>query len=137
MLQSLLLFRAPLGMLQWLALLLDLEACCLCVALVLCLHLCWPRLALVMLMPFLWLHSAQSHLLALLDHLFACCHFLCVAICFPLSMGLIVSVAVLLGEGTLSKPCGTSPTEVLAGPGAAGPDGRLGGGGSGGAGGGY
>ena len=137
MLQSLLLFRAPLGMLQWLALLLDLEACCLCVASVLCLHLCWPRLALVMLMPFLWLHSAQSHLLALLDHLFACCHFLCVAICFPLSMGLIVSVAVLLGAGTLSKPCGTSPTEVLAGPGAAGPDGRLGGGGSGGAGGGY
>ena len=43
------------------------------------------------------------------------------------------SIVVLLGAGTPSKPCGTSPTEVLAGPRAAGPDGRLGGRGGGGA----
>ena len=98
MLQSLLLFRASLGLLQWLALLLDLQACCLCVASVLCLHLCWPRLAqLVMLQSLLLFRASLGMLqwLALLVDLQACC--LCVAsVLWWASLGLRQWLALLL-----------------------------------------
>ena len=45
--------------------------------------------------------------------------------------GFDCSTVVLLGAGALLKPCGTSPTEVLAGPGVAGSHGRSVGGGGG------